>query len=73
MREGGWGGKKLPDSGSTEGLPACADSKEAGRQERLGRVWAAWERGLSKTERDEGAVVGGDVSPGGLIIFVKVL
>ena len=27
-------------------LPARVENEEAGRQERLGRVWEAWERGL---------------------------
>lgn len=51
LGEGGWGGKKLPDTRNTEGLPACAESKKAGRQVRLGKVWEAWERGLFQAER----------------------
>lgn len=29
-----------------QGVPGSVENEEAGRQERLGRVWEAWERGL---------------------------
>ena len=55
--KGGWGGKKLPDAGSAEGLPARVKIRETGKQVggTLGRVWETWER----ADRDEVGGSGG--------------